>query len=226
MTDDILEERAKQFIAQLGELTENFLRGMPQETFGAQAAELKALFDSFAIIDEFTSWSIVDCLNAIKISRMKLERFAHGKKGMSAKTAAFKALLAQMYEVIYDLYRYEIFGFFSTRIEPRKVFGKELPCRIFCGCADGWQLEPYLDKDGNTAYANVIRFEDPVSKEFFCITISEEPEFLGRRKKCGLADSQIDALKSFVVNNLDIIILHCAAVISSGEIYNALALSN
>ena len=215
------DEKAKEFIVRLPIFTQNILTYMPEEQSRAEMKALKELFDSFAIVDEFNSFLIVDCYNEIKISLMKWERFADKNLPVSVD---FKKLLDQMYEVMKDLYFYEIFGFFSTSVWPKEIV--ELPFRVFCGCVDGWQREPYLTAEGKVEYADVIRFEDPANKKTpLCITI-DQPHLLEPRKKCSLTDEQIKTLTDFVRNNEAIIKLHNAEVIDSGGFLEALQLKN
>lgn len=97
-----------------------------------------------------------------------------------------------------------------------------LPCKVFCGCAEGWEKEPYLTEDGKVAYEKVIRFQDPENKEVpLCITI-ENPHLLGSREKCSLTDEQIEIIKNFVRENKGIIILHNLALIDSPSFHAAL----
>lgn len=156
------DEKAKEFITRLPILTQKILTYLPEEQSRAEMKSLKDLFDSFAIVDKFNSFLIVDCYNEIKISLMKWDRFADKNLPVSID---FKKLLDQMYEVMKDLYFYEIFGFFSTSVWPSYIPELNLPCRLFCGCAEGWQREPYLTAEGKVEYADVIRFEDPANKK-------------------------------------------------------------
>ena len=215
------DEKAKEFIIRLPILTQNILTYMPEEQSMAEMTSLKELFDSFAIVDEFNSFLIVDCYNEIKISLMKWDRFADKNLPVSVD---FKKLLDHMYEIMADLYFYEIFGFFSTSVWPKE--GVALPCRVFCGCVDGWQREPYLTAEGKVEYADVIRFEDPANKKTpLCITI-DHPHLLEPREKCSLNDEQIKSLTDFVRNNEAIIKLHNAEVICSSGLVEALQLKN
>ena len=52
------DEKAKEFIRRLPILTQNILTYMPEEQSRAEMTSLKELFDSFAIVDEFTSFLI------------------------------------------------------------------------------------------------------------------------------------------------------------------------
>lgn len=217
------DEKAKEFITRLPILTQNILTYMPEEQSRAEMKSLKELFDSFAIVDEFNSFLIVDCYNEIKISLMKWERFADKNLPVSVD---FKKLLDQMYEVMKDLYFYEIFGFFSTSVWPSYIPELNLPCRLFCGCAEGWEKEPYLTENGKVVFEEVIRFQDPENKEVpLCITI-ENPRLLEPREKCALTDEQIKTLTDFVRNNEAIIKLHNTEVIDSKEFLEALLSKN
>ena len=214
------DEKAKEFIVRLPILTQNILTYMPEEQSRAEMKSLKDLFDSFAIVDEFNSFLIVDCYNEIKISLMKWERFADKNLPVSVD---FKKLLDQMYEVMKDLYFYEIFGFFSTTVHPNDIPELNLPCKVFCGCAEGWQREPYLDENGKTKYINVIRFQDPNNKEVpLNIIIGGSAKLLEPREKCSLTDKQLRTLCNFVNHNRGNIILHNAGVIDSKQFFDSL----
>lgn len=102
-----------------------------------------------------------------------------------------------------------------------------LPCKVFCGCAEGWQREPYLDKDGKVKYLNVVRFQDPENSEVpLCITIGGSAELIEPREKCSLTDEQLRILCNFVNHNRGSIILHIAGVLDSKQFFNALELRN
>ncbi len=181
----------------------------------------------FAVVDSFSSFTILDVNNEIKIALLKWERFAD-KEDRNA--VQLKAIFDEMFEIMEDLYFYEIFGFFSTSVWPDDIEGLKLPCRIFCGCADGWQKEPVLTADGEVKFENVIRFEnslpDADEKELLCMTISSRPEILEGREKCIYSDEQIEVLKKFVRENRDIIVLHNAGIIDSAGFSDALKIRN
>lgn len=217
------ESKAKSFIVALSLLTDGFLRGMAEDQFKAELKAIKELFDSFAVVDEFDSLIIMDCYNQIKISLMKWKCFADKTSNLSAE---LKLLFDHFYSIMKELYFQEIFGFFSTTLHPEDIPELNLPCKISCGCADGWQREPYLDQDGNPAYENVVRVQDPYSKELFCMTINDNPCLLEEHEKCSLSDEQIESVKNFIKKNKDIIILHNAAVIDSKDFISALKLRN
>ena len=218
MTNNI-DKKAKSFLEKLPVLTDKVLTNKNESDFSSDFITLKKLFDSFAIVDEFSDFLIIDCYNEIKISLMKWERF--GDK-TSPVALEFKKLIDHFYEVMKDLYFYEIFGFFSTTIHPEDIPELNLPCKVFCGCAEGWEKEPYLTEDGKAAYEKVIRFQDPENKEVpLCITI-ENPHLLGSREKCSLTDEQIEIIKNFVRVNKGIIILHNLALIDSPSFHAAL----
>ena len=218
MTNNI-DKKAKSFLEKLPVLTDKVLTDKNESDFSSDFITLKKLFDSFAVVDEFSDFLIIDCYNEIKISRMKWERF--GDKSASV-ALEFKKLIDHFYEVMKDLYFYEIFGFFSTTVHPEDIPELNLPCKVFCGCAEGWEKEPYLTEDGKAAYEKVIRFQDPENKdEPLCITI-ENPHLLGSREKCSLTDEQIEIIKNFVRVNKGIIILHNLALIDSPSFHAAL----
>ena len=218
MTNNI-DKKAKRFIQALPVFTEQSIRSKNEIDFNKNAKSLKELFDSFAVIDEFTDFLIIDCYNEIKISLMKWERFADKTSPVALE---FKKLIEHFYEVMKDLYFYEIFGFFSTTVHPEDIPELNLPCKVFCGCAEGWEKEPYLTEDGKVAYEKVIRFQDPENKEVpLCITI-ENPHLLEPRGKCSLSDEQIEIIKNFVRVNKGIIILHNLALIDSPSFHAAL----
>ena len=200
--DDAYDKRAKKFIAMLRVRTDVIVNNTNYVSL-PELYSLKNLFDSFAIIDKFSSSLIINCYHELKISLMKIERFSIKKNG---RILTFKEMVEDMYEKMENLYLYEYFGFFSTLLHPEDIHG--LPCKVNCGCAPFWVVEPYLTEDGKVAYENVIRFKDPESKKYLCITISKNPRLLEDRKKCSLTDEQLEALKQFVINNRDIIILH------------------
>ncbi|MCI6316590.1 MAG: hypothetical protein MR877_05430 [Spirochaetia bacterium] len=213
------DEKAKEFMKKLTLLTDKVLNNLKGEDFSSDSTVLKKLFDSFAIVDEFTDFHIIDCFNEIKISMMKWERFTDK---CSPVALEFKKLLDHFYEVMKDLYFYEIFGFFSTTVHPEDVPELKLPCKVFCGCNEGWEKEPYLTDDGKAAYEKVIRFQDPKNKEEpLCITI-ENPHLLEPREKCSLSDEQIEIIKSFVWVNKGIIVLHNMGLIDSPSFHAAL----
>lgn len=223
MTFEKIEKKAKAFVKKMHlYIEENIISQVSEK--GVKAAEklLKCL-KKFAVVDSFSSFTILDVYNEIKIALLKWNRFADKKEKNDLRQ---KAILDEMFTIIEDLYFYEIFGFFSTTVWPRDVDGLKLPCRVFCGCADGWQKEPVLTADGKAKYENVIRFEnslpDSEEKELLCMTISSRPEILEGREKCIYSDEQIEELKSFVRENRDIIILHNAGIIDSKGFLNAL----
>ena len=218
MTNNI-DKKAKRFIQTLPVFTEQSIRSKNEIDFNKNAKSLKELFDSFAVVDEFSDFLIIDCYNEIKISLMKWECFADKTSPVALE---FKKLIDHFYEVMKDLYFYEIFGFFSTTIHPEDIPELNLPCKLFCGCAEGWEKEPYLTEDGKVAYEKVIRFQDPENKEVpLCITI-ENPHLLEPREKCSLTDEQIEIIKNFVRVNKGIIILHNLALIDSPSFHAAL----
>ena len=213
------EDKAKCFIQTLPVFTEKCISSKNIADFNKESASLNELFDSFTIVDEFTDFLIIDCYNEIKISLMKWKRFADKT---SSTAHDFKKLLDHFYEVMKDLYFYEIFGFFSTTVHPEDIPELNLPCKIFCGCAEGWEKEPYLTADGKVAYEKVIRFQDPKNKQIlFCITI-ENPHLLEPREKCSLSDEQLEVIKNFVRVNKGIIVLHNMALVDSPSFHAAL----
>ena len=214
-----IDKKAKSFLEKLPVLTDKVLTNKNESDFSSDFITLKKLFDSFAIVDEFSDFLIIDCYNEIKISLMKWERFADKTSPVALE---FKKLIEHFYEVMKDLYFYEIFGFFSTTVHQEDIPELNLPCKIFCGCAEGWEKEPYLTEDGKVAYEKVIRFQDPKNKEVpLCITI-ENPHLLEPRGKCSLSDEQIEIIKNFVRVNKGIIILHNLALIDSPSFHAAL----
>ena len=216
--EDIYDKRAKKFIATLrGHVNEYIKLGNEYYMFWPDMEILRKLFDSFAIIDKFSSFLIINCYHELKISLMKIERF-----GPKDNNQLFKNELEEMYEVMEDLYFYEYFGFFSTSLGPKRIPG--LPCHVSCGCTSFWVVEPCLTDDGKVAYENVIRFKDPESKKFLCITISKTPRLLEDRKKCSLSDEQLGFLENFVINNREILILHACdyMVLDSCQLDNAI----
>ena len=218
MTNNI-DKKAKAFLEKLPVLTDKVLTNKNESDFSSDFITLKKLFDSFAIVDEFSDFLIIDCYNEIKISLMKWERFADKTSPVALE---FKKLIEHFYEVMKDLYFYEIFGFFSTTVHPEDIPELNLPCKIFCGCAEGWEKEPYLTEDGKVAYEKVIRFQEPENKEVpLCITI-ENPHLLEPREKCSLSNEQIEIIKNFVRVNKGIIILHNLALIDSPSFHAAL----
>ena len=155
MTNNI-DKKAKAFLEKLPVLTDKVLKNKNESDFSSDFITLKKLFDSFAIVDEFSDFLIIDCYNEIKISLMKWERFADKTSPVALE---FKKLIEHFYEVMKDLYFYEIFGFFSTTVHSEDIPELHLPCKVFCGCAEGWEKEPYLTEDGKAAYEKVIRFQ-------------------------------------------------------------------
>lgn len=218
------EEKAKLFNVKLPALTEKVLKHISEDEYYFYSKALKELFDSFAIIDEFDNMLIVDCYNKIKISLMKWERFADKSASISIE---FKHLLDHFYEVMKEIYFYEIFGFFSTTVHPEDIPELNLPCKIFCGCADIWQREPYLDEDGKVEYLNVVRFRDPKNEEVpLCIQIDGQARLLESREKCSLNDEQLKRLCNFVNHHRGNIILHNIGVIDSKQFIDSLELRN
>lgn len=216
------EEKATDFIWKLRVFTNKYLNPEDEKDFQTEAESLRTLFDDFAIIDVFSSFRIVDCYNEIKISLMKLERFADKNSDIYIP---FEQLLHHFYTVMQKLYFYEIFGFFSTTVHPEDIPELNLPCKVFCGCAEGWQREPYLEKDGKVEYLNVVRFQDPENKEVpLCVTINGSANLLEPREKCSLSDAQLRILCNFVNHNRGSIILHIAGVLDSKQFFNALEL--
>lgn len=215
------KKNAEYFIRKLSTITDDFITNKKINTTVLKS--LKELFDSFAIIDEFDAFLlIIDCYNAIKISLMKWERFADK---ISPVALEFKKLIEHFYEVIKDLYFYEIFGFFSTTVHPEDIPALNLPCKVFCGCAEGWQREPYLNENGKIEYLNVVRFQDPENREVpLWVTIDSSAKFLELREKCSLSDKQLKTLCNFVNHNRGSIILHNAGVLDSKQFFNDLEL--
>lgn len=210
------ESKAKAFIQTLSFVTEKYISNNIVEN---ELNPLKDLFDSFAIIEEFDDIIIIDCYNEIKISLMKWERFADKT---SSQANEFKQLLDHFYSVMKEIYFYEIFGFFSTSIWPSDIPELNLPCRLFCGCAEGWEKEPYLTADGKAEYAKVIRFQDPQNKEVpLCITI-DNPRLLEERSECSLSDEQLETIKNFIRLNKEIIVFHNMVLIDSSSFLSAL----
>lgn len=213
------EEKAKLFNEDLAALTEKVLNEVSSDEYHSYAKALKELFDSFAIIDEFNNMLIVDCFNIIKICMKQYSRF--GNKELSY-SSDFEKLLNHFYTVMEDLYYYEIFGFFSTTVHPEDIPELNLPCKVLCGCATDWEKESYLKDDGSAAYENVIRFRDPKTQEFFCMTIGHNPHVLENHEKCSLSDEQLDIIKNFVCVNKEILLLHAAGIIDSTTFRTAL----
>lgn len=218
------EEKAMSFDFYLTALTHRIVlegRSSSDEYYSYSKA-LKELFDSFAIIDEFDSWLIVRCYNIIKISMMLWE---HAPDKSASFSANFKDLLDYFYKVMKEIYFHEIFGFFSTTVHPEDVSELNLPCKVFCGCADGWQREPYIDEEGTVEYANVVRFQDPGNNEVpFCIIIDGSARLLEPREKCSLTDKQLNCLCQFVNHNRGSIILHNSGVLDSKQFIDSLKL--
>lgn len=75
MTNNI-DKKAKSFLEKLPVLTDKVLTNKNESDFSSDFITLKKLFDSFAVIDEFSDFLIIDCYNEIKISLIKWERFA------------------------------------------------------------------------------------------------------------------------------------------------------
>lgn len=219
MTDKRLEKKAVKFIKKLQKLTVTFSSMGITPAIVRKTVALDKYLKCFAIVDEFDSWKIVDVYNEVKISLLKWNRFADKE---NPECLQLKAILDSMFALIEDLYYYEIFGFFSTGVHPDEVPELRLPCYIRVGCADGWQREPYLKKDGTVGVENVIRFANKDKHDLLCMTISDEPEILEGREKCVLSDEQINNLKDFVRQNKDIIVLHNAGVIDSKDFVDAL----
>lgn len=214
------EEKATEFIIKLRVFTQKYLNPENENDFQKDTESLRALFDDFAIIDVFSSMHIVDCYNEIKISLMKWERFADKN---SSILADFKKLLDYFHKKMKDIYFYEIFGFFSTTVHPEDIPELNLPCKVFCGCAEGWQREPYLNEDGKVEYLKVVRFQDPENNEIpLCIKIGGCAELIEPREKCSLTDEQLRILCNFVNHNRGSIILHIAGVLDSKQFFNAL----
>lgn len=217
MTRKEEEKSAKRFIYKLKELTSRVIRGMDVDEFCAASKALKELFDSFAIIEQFDSILIVNCFNEIKISILKCERFTCG---IMPCAEGFKELLAHFYEVMKEIYYYEIFGFFSTLVPPRREYG--VPVKCYCGCVDFWTQEPFLDKNGKVVYKKVIRFYNNDNIRPLCMTISKKPVILEGRDKCALTDEQIEEIKNFVRKNKDIIRRHYKQELDSGDFLKAI----
>lgn len=213
------DNRPGYFIVKLAGLTQAVINNINKDDYQKEAKLLKEQFDSFAIVDEFTDFRIIDCYNEIKISLMQWERFADKTSPVALE---FKKLLDHFYEVMKDLYFYEIFGFFSITVHPEDVPELKLPCKVFCGCNEGWEKEPYLTEDGKAAYEKVIRFQDPENKEVpLCITL-ENPHLLEPREKCSLTDEQLENIKNFIRVNKGIIVLHNMGLIDSPSFHAAL----
>ena len=190
---------------------------MDVDEFCSASKTLKELFDSFAIIEQFDSILIVDCFNQIKISILKCERFTCGKTPCAE---GLKELLAHFYEVMKEIYYYEIFHFFSTLVPPRSEYG--VPVKCYCGCVDFWILEPFLDKNGKVVYKRVIRFNNNDNIRPLCMTISKKPVILEGRDKCVLTDEQIEQIKNFVRKNKDIIRRHYKQELDSVDFLQAI----
>ena len=219
--EDFVSYSKVKFNIGLANLTEAFFNNISVADFNKSVKSLKTEFDSFAKIDEFTDFGIIDCYNRIKISLMKWEQYADKDSIVSVE---FKKYLDYFYEVMKDLYFYEIFGFFSTTVHPEDIPELNLPCKVFCGCADGWQKEPYLDEVGRGRYTDVIRFQDPRNTEVpLCITI-DNPQLFENREKCSLTDEQLESLYYFVDHYRENILLHNAEVIDSIQFLSSIKL--
>ena len=101
--DDAYDKRAKKFIAMLRVRTDVIVNNTNYVSL-PELYSLKNLFDSFAIIDKFSSSLIINCYHELKISLMKIERFSVKKNG---KILTFKEMVEDMYEKMENLYLYE-----------------------------------------------------------------------------------------------------------------------
>ena len=96
MTNNI-DKKAKRFIKILPVFTEQSIRSKNEIDFNKNAKSLRKLFDSFAVVDEFSDFLIIDCYNEIKISLMKWECFADKTSPVALE---FKKLIEHFYEVM------------------------------------------------------------------------------------------------------------------------------
>ena len=215
-TTDKLERR---FIYELKKLTAEAMKGMDSEKFSESAKSLRELFDSFAIFDELID--PLECYWEIKIAMQKNSRFVD-KKLPYAKD--FKRMLIHFFVVIEHIYFYEIYGFFSTTVQPRTV--PALPVECSFGCLPEWPLEPVVDEHGQVIYKRVVRFYNNNKIRPLCMTISSNPKILEGHNKCKLTDDQVEQLKAFVRKNKDIIRKHYKNATGSCEFIEALKKRN
>lgn len=210
---------AKRFIYELKKLTAGVINGMDANAYFAAAKSLKELFDSFAIIEEFVD--PLECYWEIKIALKRYDRFVNKDFSFAAD---FKKLLDYFFDIIEQIYFYEIFGFLSTKVHPQEIYGVPVIC--YCGCAPSWPLEPVLDEHGKVVYKKVIRFQNNDKKRPLCMTISSNPLILEGRENCKLTDEQIGQIKNFVRKNQDIIKQHYKEKTDSIEFIDALKKRN
>ena len=166
---------------------------------------------------------ITNAMNDAKIMRLKYERFPN--KDLET-VVEYKKALDAFYAAIEDLYHYEVYGFFSTKVSARRF---NLPCNVRCGCDLSWGWEPFLDKDLNPQFVEVIRFENRRntaceydSRNELRMTVSDKPEILEGRDKCVLSDEEIQRLKDFVIANKTKIRAHSIGELDSCEFLAAL----
>lgn len=215
---ELIEKRADMFISHLKSATNDFLQTGNFSASGAVLSELK----SFAIIDKFTDLKIVNVFNAVKIAILKVD-FKAQKSGESSGTEVFKKELLQCYDIMEDLFDYEIFGFFSTTVHPHSFPEYKLPCEVLVACAPrGFEKEPDLDKDGNARIKKVVRFKNRTlpdkTNEWLCMTIEKFPQLLKKEKsKVALTGEQLRAIRNFIVINRKLIQEHMRGKCSSSE---------
>lgn len=242
-SDETLDEtdgRADTFIAHLQGAAASFMaleNPAKRESLAEVEGEIRPLegeLKSFAVIDRFTSFKILDVYNAIKTARLKID-FKMKRLGAAATGAAdfaetaerFRRILSSCFSTIEDLYYYEIFGFFSTVVHPRQMPAYNLPCTVRTACApSGFEKEPVLDENGSARLVDVVRFENrrfpDRASEWLCMTIGDRPELLDHeRAKCALSEGQLAAIKSFVAKNKDLIYAHIEGDLDSPEFLDA-----
>jgi len=195
------KKQSRRFIYGLKKLTAGAIKGMASEEYYSSAKSLRELFDSFAIIEEF--YDPLDCYWETKIALQKYARFVDKSLPYARD---FKNLLIHFFVVIEDIYFYETYGFFSTRMHPKEIPGLPVICQ--CGCLPFWPLEPVVDSFGHVIFKRVIRFYNKDRIRPLCMTISKNPEILEGREKCRLTDEEIEGLKAFVRKNRDLIRRH------------------
>ena len=197
-----IEEKVDEFLNRLSSLTDDFVNNRKDENICKESMELKNLFD---FINNATGAGAfeTECIHEVQLSLLKWERFANRNDTLSI---LFKDLLDYFYKEMEDTYYGATAPLTSTGASPIRFPELGLPCLVDSGTNDGWQREPYLTKEGEGAYADVVRFEDPKTKKLLCITIEDNPRLLNARAECSLTDNQLESIKKYVVDNKAIII--------------------
>lgn len=116
----------------------------------------------------------------------------------------------------------EKYGSGFTVITPGEISGLALPCQIAVASKNGWQVEEYKDQNGETKYAQVIRFLNKDSDDVLCMKIAYKPEIVNKTTRCDFTEEELFQLKIFIGKYHCILMLHNCGVIDSKQLIAAI----